>query len=232
MSPIEINLQEPRSRKVLKTSDRIVASEDGTHFFTFRPDWPGPAPLPFRAAAASLDLVPAPEDRPRSVLILGFGLGAIGGMMVRADPPPQIVGVEPLPKLFQAALRALPDGVDLVRGDAATYLRRGRDEFDLILDDCFEIRESEGESQPYRPPRLEVLPELAKARLRGGGIYVRNLLDQDDLPIERQLDRIRASFQNLELRSFRDWDNVLLVASDGELPEREVRRLGARRTHS
>ena len=229
MSPIEINLQEPRSRKVLRSSDRIVASEDGTHFFTFRPDWPGPVPLPFRAAAAALDLVSTVEERPREVLILGFGLGAIGGMMIRSEPAPRIVGVEPLNKLYQAARDALPDGIELVRADAATYLRRSTGRFDLILDDCFEIRDVEGESQPYRPPRLEVLPELAKATLHPGGLYVRNLLDQDDLGIDQQLDRVRASFQHLELRSFRDWDNVLLVASDGKLPEREVRRLGARR---
>lgn len=230
MSPIEINLQEPRRRKVLQTSDRTVASEDGTHFFTFRPDWPGPAPLPFRAAAAALDLVPVTEDRPRSVLILGFGLGAIGGMMVRAEPSPRIVGVEPLSKLFQAARDALPEGIDLVRGDAATYLRRTEQSFDLVLDDCFQIRNVEGESQPYRPPRLEVIPELAKARLGPTGIYVRNLLDQEDLPIDHQLDRVRASFRYLELRSFRDWDNVLLVASDAKLAEPEVRRLGARKS--
>lgn len=229
MSPIQINLQEPRSRKVLKNSDRIVASEDGTHFFTFRPDWPGPAPLPFRAAAAAIDLVPIPENRPRSVLILGFGLGAIGGMMVRSDPTLQVVGVEPLPRLFQAALDALPEGVDLVRADAATYLRRCKDQFDLVLDDCFEIRTVDGESQPYRPPRLEILPELARARLRPDGLYVRNLLDQDDLGIDQQLQRVRANFRNLELRSFRDWDNVLLAASDAQLPSREVRRLGARK---
>lgn len=230
MSPIQINLQEPRIRKVLKTSDRIVANEDGTHFFTFRPDWPGPAPLPFRAAAAALDLVPTPDDRPRSVLILGFGLGAIGGMMIRSEPAPRIVGVEPVAKLFQAARDALPEGIDLIRGNAVSYLRRCDAQFDLVLDDCFEIRSVDGDSQPYRPPRLEVLPELAKARLCAGGVYVRNLLDQDDLPIDQQLDGVRTSFRHLELRSFRDWDNVLLVASDADLASDEVRRLGARRS--
>ncbi len=221
-----MNLQKQRDQKALRDSERLVASPDGTHFFTFRPDWSGPIPLPFRAAAATIDLLQA-FNAPR-VLILGFGMGAMGSMMKTRMPSAKIVGIEPDRKLHKAATAALTPDVTLRRSDAMSFLRRTNETFDLILDDCFVVTaDVSGEQVPYRPPKLEVLPELSKTHLSPNGIYARNLLDQDDLSLDQQRQRILKHFNTVCDRSFRDWDNVLVVASDFPLCRTTIAALGS-----
>jgi len=225
VSSIRINLQQPRAGGVLRSSERIVASPDGNHFFTFRPDWTGPVPLPFRAAAATVGLLDCPD--PPRILILGFGLGAMGSMMKEWREDCLIVGVEPSRKLYRAATGALSEDVVLHRADAVSFLRRSDQMFDLILDDCFiVVTDQAGDSIPYRPAKLEVLPELAKARLAPEGVYVRNLLDQDDLDLAHHKKRILENFCFGHDRTFREWDNVLTVASDRKLSGTAIARLG------
>ncbi len=228
MTRLFINLIQPRTGRMLRSSERLVASADGSHCFTFRPDWNGTAPLPFRAAAATVTLLGA--DRPLRVLILGFGLGAMGSMMRKHQPMCQVTGVEPDRRLYRNALDALTEGIELHRTDAVRFLERTDRQFDLVLDDCYEMRtlSDSGGSEPYRPPALEVLPALAKSRMVPGGLYVRNLLDQEDLTLMDQQLHILNSFASAAERRFKSWDNVLTVASDAELDSSRIAHLGRR----
>ena len=220
-----MNLKEQPGRTALLDSDRIVASADGSHFFTFRPDWKGPAPLPFRAAAATIDLVRATSEP--KILILGFGMGAMASMMTTRVPAAKIIGVEPDRALYAAASEELTANIALLNADAIGYLNNCTQTFDLILDDCFVVQtDAHGDQAPYRPSQLEVLPELAKAHLVTDGIYARNLLDQDDLPLEQQRLTILDHFHTIEERTFRDWDNALTIASDGVLDAKRIATLG------
>ncbi len=226
MTPIHVNLNAATQDPALRDSERIVASADGNHFFTFRPDWKGPVPLPFRAAAATVSLLPT--SRPPKVLILGFGMGAVGALMRRRRPDAKVVGVEPDPVLCAAALKGLDPNTTLHLNDAASFLTESNDAFDLVFDDCFIVTADEhGDEQPFRPRELEELPALAKAKLRPSGLYVRNLLDQSDLELKEQRLQILASFAHSAERTYREWDNVLLVASDSRVEQGDVQTLGS-----
>lgn len=232
MSPIHVNLNAARKRAELTDSKRVVASPDGNHFFTSRPDWAGPVPLPFKAAAATVRLLPNSITQPR-VLVLGFGMGAVAALMRQQRDDLIIVGVEPDRSLYRSAQQAFAEDnlsgtVTLELNDALSFLNDTGECFDLVLDDCFVVVADElDQDQPYRPEELEAIPALARTRLTAQGLYARNLLEQTDLPLSRQRDRIDQHFGFSAERRFRDWDNVLRVASNVVVSHRLVKTLGS-----
>jgi SAM-dependent methyltransferase len=158
------------------------------------------------------------------VLVLGYGLGTLGALLARIRPRSRIVGVERSPAYLRRAAPAAPPNVELRRADAARFLASNRQRFDLVVDDCFLLVRGE----PVRVPALDRSARRVRASLRPGGVYVRNLLPDDDDALERHCSDIRAAFPHLVYRRFRDWDNVLAIASTRALDAAELRRLHRR----
>jgi spermidine synthase len=150
------------------------------------------------------------------VLILGYGLGAMASVALHHRPAARIVGVESSAERAAAARalagpgRAAP-GADVRCADALSFLRRTRARFDLIIDDCFELAR---DGDTFRSPSLYEHAAAVRARLLPDGLYVRNLLPQQGIALDAQWRDVRASFRYWQLRRFREWENVLVVASD------------------
>lgn len=185
--------------------------------FTLRPGAVATLPAPFVVAARTVLLAPGASP---DVAILGYGLGAMGGLLSKLRPTARIVGVELSKKLHRKSRRHAPRNVELVQSDALRYLRRCRRRFDLVVDDCFVV----GDDGPYRPSELLSHAELVASRMNPKGVAVRNLLP-DAGQLEHQSEDLRAAFRYVHLRRFRDWDNVLVIASQEPLPARWRRLL-------
>ncbi len=200
-----------------RATTRSEIIEQGNVVFTASPEEsngarPGAAlPPPFRVAARTCLLVSA--TRPR-LAVLGWGLGAMGGEMARLRPEAHLLGVELSADLARRAQKHLPDRVELLHGDALSFLERTRRRFDLLLDDCFSWQHA----KPVRPPELLRHGDLARRRLRPGGLYVRNMLPEPHLPLALQTEDLHSAFEHVELRRFREWDNVLAVCTERPLP--------------
>lgn len=200
-------------------SDSYVGSEDLV--FSFGEAWSGQIPPPFLVAANSVRLLERQEPR---ILILGFGLGAMARLILARRPRAGIVGVEPDSEFFAAALRELEHSVaavELLKLSAGSYLQRVAssaevNRFDLVIDDCFEMRRGE----PRRPVGMNRTAAALRPLLRDrGSIVVRNLL-RDDGSIVDQTRDLREIFPYHLRRSFRDWENVLLLARRKPFPGR------------
>jgi spermidine synthase len=185
-------------------------------FFTVGPDWPGTLPQPFRVAARTILLV---DRRDPHVLLLGYGLGAMGGGMAQLRPDARIVGVEPGARYRRRARRNLPRNVELSGLGAREFLESDRRRFDLIFDDCY-ARRGGGVD---RPPELRGSAALLRRRLRPGGVVVRNLVSPE-LMADWRPD-LEREFGQVRLRRFRDWENVFVIASETELGGSRLRRL-------
>lgn len=177
--------------------------------FSFGAGWQGDIPPPFRVAANAVRLVAC--DAP-CVLILGFGLGAMARLILEQRPAARIVGVEPDAELFSRAqqeFRRAPSVPALLRLPAQSYLgRRRRQRFDLVIDDCYEMIDGE----PRRPAGMNQSGSRVVGLLNSqDSILVRNLLT-DDGPVHEQTADLQSHFPYLLQRSFRDWENVLVLA--------------------
>lgn len=195
--------------------------ERGDVCFTCTPASQAEPPRPFVVAARTVLLV---EPSDPAVLILGYGLGMLGALVARLRPAAKLWGVERSPRLVRRARPYLPPGAELICDDALAFLRRTRMRFDVILDDCFVLRGNDA----VRPAELRRHAELVRCRLREGGLYVRNVLPEGSLGSDPQTADIRACFRCTRLRRFREWDNVLALASGRTLAPRLLRRLEPR----
>lgn len=146
----------------------------------------------------------------------------MGSHMAELRPEARIHGVEVSPELYDKALSRQPDQVTLELGDARKALRATHQRYDLILDDCFELIEGEAS----RPPELRRHAALARSRLAEHGFYVRNHLpDENHRFVREEIVDIDESFEWVAFRRFREWDNVLIVASRQPIERRAMRRL-------
>lgn len=189
----------------------MEAIQRGDLFFTAAPGAAVELPQPFRVAGRLARLVEA--DRP-TVAVLGFGLGAVADLLLADRPRMRLVGVEPDRDLLASVPERLLRRVTLRRADALGFLRATRFRFDLVFDDCFVLADGDA----VRPPELQRHAGLVADRLVAGGIYVRNLLPDGASSVVDQCVDLRRRFRWVQLRRFRDWENVFAVASDHEFP--------------
>jgi spermidine synthase len=185
--------------------------EHGDLFFTAAPDAAVELPQPFLVAGRLPRLLDAIEP---AVAVLGFGLGAVAHLMLAERPDARLVGVEPDAELTAAVPETLRRRVTLESTDALSFLERTRRRFDLVFDDCFVL----AGGQATRPPELTRHAGRVAARLTERGIYVRNLLPEAQHCLAEQCADLRARFDHVALRTFRDWENVFAIASSRALP--------------
>lgn len=153
------------------------------------------------------------------VLILGFGGGSAARIVRALLPDARIVGVELDPDVVRAArehfaLDAV--GAELHVADALGFLRGERRRYDLILEDVF-VGYGDAVHKPDWIPHPA--HDLARARLRDGGILVSNTIDER-ARVENALASAFACVLRIDVE---DYDNRILVASDAPLDARALR---------
>jgi spermidine synthase len=166
--------------------------------------WDGYLVLPFAAR----------HDPPGRVAILGNGAGTTARAYGHYFPATRIDGVELDGHLHEVGarffgLRARP-GLRLVTEDARPFLRRTRTRYDAIFVDAYQ--------QQYIPFYLATREffELARERLRPGGVLIVNAAHPEDSTVlERLLAAgLRAAFPTV-LRDPIRANNTLLLATRG-----------------
>lgn len=209
-----------RNPAALEPAHLVVQTPDV--LFSFTPQWGGEVPPPFRAIARSVLLRPwATGVR---VCILGYGLGGLAQLMRDVRQDTTIVGVDPDPWMVDGAQGWLSGGVRLVQAGADEYLRRNRRRFDLVVDDCFELRRG----VPVRPESCRALAASVHRSLQPDGVYVRNILPDPRGRYEDQIEDMRAVFDDVQVRWFRAWENRVVVASCRPVSATRMHRLDAR----
>ena len=190
-------------------------------FFTQLPGRPEAAPLPVAVLARTVRLC---ARRDPEVLVLGYGLGTLGSLIARLRPRCRILGVERSREYVRGAAALAPPNVKLHRADAERFIATHRGRFDLVIDDCFRMVHGE----PVRVPGLDRSAGRVRALLRPRGIYVRNLLPDDERHLELSCRDMSEAFPHLRFRRFHEWDNVLAIASTRALERGELARLHRR----
>jgi spermidine synthase len=169
--------------------------------------------------ALAAPLLSLPPERRRSVLLLGLGGGSAARLARALLPRAWIVGVERDPHVIQVA-RAhfqLDDLLlEVVLADARSYLARGREKFDAVLEDVFV-----GSGQEVRKP--DWLPEpglaLAARRLRPGGLLATNSLDETAGAAQALRTHVGPAI-SIEVNGY---DNRILAAGPAGLGARDLR---------
>jgi spermidine synthase len=159
-------------------------------------------------------LLSLPESRRRDLLILGLGGGSAARIARAIAPEARIVGVEFDPAVVRVArehfgLDAL--SVDVVEGDALTFLREDSAHYDAIFEDVFV-----GSGDDVHKPGW--LPEpglsLAAERLAPAGVLVSNALDEAPA-IGREMRSLFPSALQIDVE---DYDNRIF-AGGAALPK-------------
>jgi spermidine synthase len=200
----------PKRVRVVVRGGRRTLRIDGSFASTWEPGRETTGSVWDGIAAGLLAL---PPRRRRSVLLLGLGGGSAARVVRAVASRARIVGVEIDPAVVRAARRwfdldAL--GVEVVTDDAARYLARTRRRFDAVLEDVFL-----GDARRLRKPPGFPVPALDHVRrvLRPGGVAVCNTLDES----AEVKAALAARFRRLVRVEIDDYDNRILVASDGPL---------------
>ncbi len=177
----------------------------------------------------------------RSALVLGVGGGSALRMLASLARPPRLVGVEldatllrlardwfGLDELAGARSEAAGssgDGLELVHGDADSWLRdHGGERFDLVVDDLF----GEQDGVPVRPPGLDDgawWTRLAEA-VSPGGVLVVNFVELADLIGSALCQDVsfRRRFPAAVRFSCPGYANAATALLPDDLPARVIRR--------
>ena len=113
--------------------------------------------------------------------------------------------------------------VRFVQADAAGWLRSGREQFDLLVEDLSVGRDGD----VFKPDvSIDTLPGLIRSRLKPGGVAVFNLLPSDNRPWTEMMAKVCKSFGFGLQIVFESFYNRVVVLGDKELPQaRAVSRL-------
>ena len=202
----------------------VALRVDGTFASWHAPGSPATGTV-WEAIAAPLLLLP--PARRRSILVLGLGGGSAARWARMLAPRAHIVGVERDPGVLRAARRwfALSElELEVVRGDARTYLTRSRRRFDAVLEDVFV-----GRGRAVHKPAwlLESGLSLAARRLQRGGILVSNNLDE-----ARAVARVLAGhFPRVLGIGVEGYDNRVLIGAPRRARAGALRSALARDPH-
>jgi spermidine synthase len=136
----------------------------------------------------------------RHVLMIGCGGGTLATMLRRVGVRVTLIDIDAAS--FEIARRffCMPDDVECHATDGVAFLRRNPARYDAIVLDAF---------ADEKIPRQFLKPaffQLAKARLKRGGIFVANIVvADDDDPIPDQICRLMQTA----------WHQVRLLDTDG-----------------
>ena len=123
-----------------------------------------------------------PGQRPKRVLVLGVGGGAVIHQLLHFVQPEQVVGIELNPHHVSIARRFFGlkhSSIKLVTADAIDWLKQYRGEkFDMIIDDLF--AEKEGEPVAVTDANRSWFSIMLK-HLNKEGVIVRNFIDKQAL---------------------------------------------------
>jgi spermidine synthase len=172
-------------------------------------------PVPY-TRTMTLGLAYAREQR--SILAVGLGAGTLPGYLASHLPDARIVAVELDPVVVELARghfglrRFEPAPLSIETADGRIFLYRDRRRYDLILLDAFR--------GGYIPEHLTTREfyQLAKSRLRPGGVVVSNL-HYGTAFFDSSVLTLRDVFARVDLYNARG--NVIAVSAD-ELPTRDV----------
>ncbi len=189
---------------------------DGTFASLFRPGRVTTGSVWDALAAPLLSL---PPERRRSVLLLGLGAGSAARLARALLPHARIVGVERDPHVIEVArehfhLDALM--LEVVLADAKSYLARGREKFDAVLEDVF-VGSGREVCKPDWLPDPGLL--LAAQRLRPGGLLATNSLDEAATAARALRTHVGAAI-SIEVNGY---DNKILAAGPAGLCARGLR---------
>jgi spermidine synthase len=161
-----------------------------------------------------------PEERVRSVLLLGLGGGSVARIVRALCPKARIVGVEFDPEVVEVARRSFgPDelGVEVRVADALDVLREAGPQHDVVIDDVFV-----GSGRNVHKPGWLPSPghELAMQQLAPGGLLISNALDEAPA-VARNMRQAFAGVLQIEVE---DYDNRVLVGGPASLRAALLRR--------
>ncbi len=181
---------------------------------------PGSATTGWVWDALASALVWLPPARRRSILVLGLGGGSAARLARGLAPRAHIVGVELDPSVLRAARRWLGlDALDVevVEGDAWSFLKQDRRRYDAILEDVF-VGRGRGVHKPDWLPRPGL--ELASRLLRPGGVLASNTLDEF-ASVARAMRELMPATVRIEVD---EYDNRIVVGGPEGLSGRCLRR--------
>jgi spermidine synthase len=171
----------------------------------------------------------------RSVLMLGVGAGTCLHLLSMLLDTPRLCAIERNPVHLDIGRRYFDieaTGAELVEGDAVRWLRRGRERFDLVVDDLFtDNRDNLGRAVSAGPAWFERL----SARLAPGGLLVMNFCDRAELSRSAwmRLPQVRAALPHGLCLTTPAYGNVVAVFGavplDGRLLRRRLAALARRR---
>ena len=187
---------------------------NGVHHSQFNPD------RPLSGGIWDLLTVTALYRRPESVqraLILGFGAGAAGRLLMELVQPEQIVGIDldPIHLSVADSFFECSHGCELLAADAIEWVQATsdqNDQYDWILDDLY----GEEDGLPVRcgPKSTDWFRRLA-SRVKPDGMLVINLVEPGDvrsLPILTD-PQLQSQFPYVIQLSMSAYDNRVLALS-------------------
>ncbi len=206
--PPRVEVKHSREGKTLKV--------EGTFASWYRP---GSAVTGSVWDAIAAPILALPVERRGSVLILGLAGGSAARVVRAVAPEARIRGVELFPEIIEAArehfdLDALD--IDLVIGDALDFLREDTGRYDLILEDVF-VGVGRGVHKPGWLPSPG--HELARERLKPGGLLVSNTLDEVN-EVKRSMRKLFPKMVRIEIE---DYENAVMVGGPEFLAASELR---------
>lgn len=157
-----------------------------------------------------------------SCCVLGFGAGAVAGVLRAAAGVESILGVELDPMHLSVAdgFFECAEGCELVAGDAVEWVRthEGMGRFGMVIDDLY--GELEGEPMRYAPMDMEWFTDLA-GLLRSGGMLVLNLVEPDKVPYLPPMRdaALGARFPHRKVFWLEGYENRVVVFSESPLEE-------------
>lgn len=206
-----------RGARVVRAGRSRVLRVDDTFASTYEPGRIATGSVWDAIACGVLAL---PPERRRRMLLLGLGGGSAARIVRALAPQAEIVGVEFSADVVRLAREHLDlDSLDLeVRiGDAREAIRGERRRYDAILEDVFV---GSGRAA-YKPDGLpHPLFERARARLRPGGVFISNALDEAPA-VRRAMTGLFAHCVEIGLVEF---DNRVYVGSEAPITARRLRR--------
>ena len=155
-----------------------------------------------------------------SACVLGFGAGAVAGVLRATAGIEHLVGVELDPMHLSVAdgFFGCTEGCELVAGDAVEWVRAHREGglYDLVIDDLY--GEQAGEPVRCAPLDREWFDDITKL-LRPGGMLVLNLIEPDKVPYlpPMQDAELAARFPHRKVFWLAGYENRVVVFSESPL---------------
>jgi spermidine synthase len=154
----------------------------------------------------------AMQARVRTVLMIGCGGGTLATMLHRSNVETTVIDLHKMSFDISHKYFNMPLGITCHTADGIAWLKAHRGKFDAIVLDAFG---EHGMPEPFMQPAFY---KLAKARLNRGGLFLMNVIVDDDND-NRPDEMCRAMRQ--------EWRQVRLLDTDGWTDRNAVIAAGA-----